>query len=764
MKNILRILIAAVLLIGCKGKASNEKDSGEIQAQQQQENLNYLKTFAKAYGYVKYFHPSDEASNIDWNSFAAYGASEILKCNNSSEVVTTLNELFKPIAPSVVFSNTKQNYDKSLITPDNVNDYKPTYWQHKGVSMGMNNQTGVYRSVRVNRYTEIDESSGFGNLLFSVDAEKYKGKEIKYTAWVKLKNGSRGTGHLWLRVDKSDKTMGFFENMDANPIKSNKWRQYEIVGKVDDLASGMVMGSFIKGKGTLFLDDVHLYYKENNEWIEIPIKNNDFEAKTIGKKNKQSDWKGNSQGYSYTISTTDSKEGKQAAVIAYNGKIKRVKGKALFDAFPTFGELIEKEIGEGIFCQIPLNLYTNTENTYPKSTSLDALQKRLSTINESPNNRLVFLGNIINTYNVFQHFYPYFNEVDVDWDKELATALQRSFNDQTELDHLETLQKFTAPLKDGHIYVRGPRIGEYVPAINWEWIEEKLVITKVKDETLGIKIGDVVTEVNGQSSEKYFEEINSRISAATKGWLNYRAKRMSLLGEKNEELVLEINSKSKVLNRDRKYDYNELDIAIQKHNYKLLNNEIYYLNLDRIEMDTITKLLPKLKKAKGIICDLRGYPNGNHSFIAHLLKEKDTSNAWMRVPKKIYPDQEKIIGYENLGWGMHPKKPYLGDKKIVFIIDGRAISYAESFMSFIEGYKLATIVGQPTAGTNGNINPFTLLGNYTISWTGMKVVKHDGSQLHAKGIIPDIYVNKTIDGVKSGKDEFLEKAMEVILN
>ncbi|MBE7639558.1 peptidase S41 [Salegentibacter sp. BLCTC] len=763
MKNTLRLLIVAMLIIGCKGKASNEKESREVQAQQQ-ENLNYLKTFAKAYGYIKYFHPSDEASKIDWNSFAAYGVSEILKCNNSNEVVTTLNEIFKPIAPSVVFSNTNKNYDISVITPDNINDYKPTYWQHKGVSKGMNHQTGVYRSVRVNRYNEIDESSDFGNLLFSIDAEKYRGKEIKYTAWVKLKNASRGTGHLWLRVDKSDKTMGFFENMDANPIKSNAWKKYEIVGKVDDLASGMVMGSFIKGKGTLFLDDVHLYYKENNEWIEILIKNNGFEAKTIGKKNKQSDWKGNSQGYSYTISTTDSKEGKQAAVIAYEGKVKRVKGRALFDAFPVFGELIEKEIGEDIFCQIPLNLYTNSENTYPQSTSLDVLQQRLSTVNKSPNDVSVFLGNIINTYNVFQHFYPYFNEVDVDWEKELATALQRSFNDQTELDHLETLQKFTAPLKDGHISVRGPRTGEYIPPINWEWIEEKLVITKVKDKTLDIKIGDVVTKVNGQSSENYFEEINSRISAATRGWLNYRAKSISLLAEKNEELVLEINSKTKVLNHDRKYDYNELDIAIQKHNYKLLNNSIYYLNLDKIEMDTITKLLPKLQQAKGVICDLRGYPNGNHGFIAHLLKEKDTSKAWMRVPKKIYPDQEKNIGYVNLGWGMKPKKPYLRDKNIVFIIDGRAISYAESFMSFIEGYELATIVGQPTAGTNGNVNPFTLLGNYTIRWTGMKVVKHDGSQLHAKGIIPDIYVNKTIEGVKSGKDEFLEKAIEVILN
>lgn len=181
-------------------------------------------------------------------------------------------------------------------------------------------------------------------------------------------------------------------------------------------------------------------------------------------------------------------------------------------------------------------------------------------------------------------------------------------------------------------------------------------------------------------------------------------------------------------------------------------------------MDTITALLPQLEKAKGIICDLRGYPNGNHGFISHLLKEKDTSTAWMRVPKIIYPDQEKIAGFETFGWELQPKTPYLGDKKVVFIIDGRAISYAESYMSFIEGYRLATIVGQPTAGTNGNVNPFALLRNVSISWTGMKVVKHDGSQLHGIGILPDIYVDKSIDGVKSGKDEFLEKAIEVILN
>ena len=85
-------------------------------------------------------------------------------------------------------------------------------------------------------------------------------------------------------------------------------------------------------------------------------------------------------------------------------------------------------------------------------------------------------------------------------------------------------------------------------------------------------------------------------------------------------------------------------------------------------------------------------------------------------------------------------------------------------MGYIEGYQLATIVGQPTAGTNGNVNPFSLPGRYNISWTGMKVLKHDGSQHHGIGILPDIYVEKTIQGIKDGRDEFLEKALEIARN
>jgi len=110
-----------------------------------------LVTFAKAYGYVKYFHPSDEAANIDWNNFAAFGAQEVLNCKNESELIGKLKDLFGPIAPGIVFSKTKVEYDFQKITPKNIDDYLPTYWQHKGVSTGMNMRGNTYKSVRVNR-------------------------------------------------------------------------------------------------------------------------------------------------------------------------------------------------------------------------------------------------------------------------------------------------------------------------------------------------------------------------------------------------------------------------------------------------------------------------------------------------------------------------------------------------------------------------------------------------------------------------------------
>lgn len=94
--------------------------------------------------------------------------------------------------------------------------------------------------------------------------------------------------------------------------------------------------------------------------------------------------------------------------------------------------------------------------------------------------------------------------------------------------------------------------------------------------------------------------------------------------------------------------------------------------------------------------------------------------------------------------------------------NGSAISYAETYLGIIEHYQLAEIVGQSTAGTNGNVNKLILLDSYRICWTGMKVLKHDGSQHHGVGILPTVPVERTIKGIAEKRDEFLEKAIEIV--
>ena len=118
------------------------------------------------------------------------------------------------------------------------------------------------------------------------------------------------------------------------------------------------------------------------------------------------------------------------------------------------------------------------------------------------------------------------------------------------------------------------------------------------------------------------------------------------------------------------------------------------------------------------------------------------------------PDREGMtIRFAN--WRINAKEPRLTDR-VAFLTDGRAISAAETYLGSSEHYELAQIVGGATAGTNGNVNPIRLPGGYTISWTGMKVLKQDGSRHHGVGILPTIPVSRTIRGVAAGRREGLE--------
>jgi C-terminal processing protease CtpA/Prc len=53
-------------------------------------------------------------------------------------------------------------------------------------------------------------------------------------------------------------------------------------------------------------------------------------------------------------------------------------------------------------------------------------------------------------------------------------------------------------------------------------------------------------------------------------------------------------------------------------------------------------------------------------------------------------------------------------------------------------------------------------GDIVIGFSGQAVKHADGRQLQRIGLIPDVDVRPTIAGIRAGRDEVLEKAIEVI--
>jgi hypothetical protein len=159
--------------------------------------------------------------------------------------------------------------------------------------------------------------------------------------------------------------------------------------------------------------------------------------------------------------------------------------------------------------------------------------------------------------------------------------------------------------------------------------------------------------------------------------------------------------------------------------------------------------------AHPLACE-HGYPRMNpFNFFAHPSSSPLTSAQW-HVPIITRPDHQEVTFQRRGEWSIPPRTPYFSAKKAFLI------SFAESCLGIVEHYRLGALVGTTTAGTNGNITNFTVPGELHITFTGMEVLKHDGSQHHGIGIQPTIPVRQTVAGIAAGRDERFERALAVV--
>jgi pimeloyl-ACP methyl ester carboxylesterase len=83
------------------------------------------------------------------------------------------------------------------------------------------------------------------------------------------------------RIDKTDKSMGFFYNMMDKPIKDSTWKVYTVQGKIDKNAKWLYFGGLYQHKGYFNFDDFQVFIEtSHNKWQQLPLPDPGFEDDT----------------------------------------------------------------------------------------------------------------------------------------------------------------------------------------------------------------------------------------------------------------------------------------------------------------------------------------------------------------------------------------------------------------------------------------------------------------------------------------------------
>ena len=112
---------------------------------------------------------------------------------------------------------------------------------------------------------DLDINKGFGVLLQNSKPEKYLGKRVRMTGYLKTKDVADWAG-FWFRVDQANSQQFLsFDNMQNRAIKgTTDWKKYEIVLDVPAEASNIAFGALLSGTGQIWVDEVKFEIVDNS--------------------------------------------------------------------------------------------------------------------------------------------------------------------------------------------------------------------------------------------------------------------------------------------------------------------------------------------------------------------------------------------------------------------------------------------------------------------------------------------------------------------
>lgn len=432
------------------------------------------------------------------------------------------------------------------------------------------------------------------------------------------------------------------------------------------------------------------------------------------------------------------------------------------------------------------------EESYPEMSYPDASYRLLA---------------LFRYWNIIQYYYPYKYLIGENWQNVLTEFIPQFINAKNELEYKYTLLKLVASIHDSHANLFDNFIekykGENIVPFYVSFIEGKPVITdtlidiselkyplkKVKSfdkgnpviedtiitasgENYPLKIGDIILKVNGKAVEKIFSEQLPYISGSN---LSNQLGKFSyeLMRTNAKSIHVTFKRGNDVFSKDLTcYPMNSPDFRFMDHKnkplYRLISKEknIGYLYLGSLTGGTV----PDFSTTKGLIIDLRSYPTRKnvkgYINMAQLYKKpvkfvKFTSTNFQKPGLFKYSEEYYTDEFKEKD-SVHFAKTVFYKGKVIILVNELTGSHAEFMAMMYRCSPSATVIGSTTAGADGNISYIPLPGNLKTIITGLGVYYHDGRETQRVGIVPDIEVKPTIQGIREGRDEVLERAIQLI--
>jgi len=432
-------------------------------------------------------------------------------------------------------------------------------------------------------------------------------------------------------------------------------------------------------------------------------------------------------------------------------------------------------------------------------------------------NNFRLLG-LFRLWNTIKYFFPYLDIIDYDWGKLLLECIPKMLTGTDRLSYEATLVTLASKLRDAHIsFIRGSIMmgeplssqhpideifdllfGSFFVPITLREAEGHLVVSNVRNVGRGLMPGDVILQVNGINIDEITEAMLQYLPYPnTDKSLAYLVFGHTVLRQHSnatpmaidvyrfgEELRVYVSATAR-----NPFNYIWYYVNSVSTTHTILDNNIGLINPSMIMFEEIHRntVLHNIMKEfediniNGLIIDLRQRPQYiNYLLAEYILEGKGhfvtMSRPWGFVPGLFADNFRGYSGYGTfadwsfvigeLGSPLEREEsfnPFFHNQNIVLLMNEHTGSHGEFTVMSLRGGTNVTVMGTNSIGANGDVIFLPLPGGITMMYTGLGVYLPDGGQTQRIGLSPDIYIHRTVEGIRDGRDELMEAAIQFLL-